>query len=420
MVDRANSKGDVDQGGEHAVSIRPDRQNLRTCQIHRLHGRGPVAIAKDDNQRKLKMKFGLVRRGYSESGGAEAFLRRFAEEVAAQGHEVTLFTTRDWPKSAWPHELYQLSGSTDPGKFADSVRRVRARGKCHVLFSFERLHACDCYRAGDGVHKVWLERRAPYEPWLKSFLRSLNGKHRDTLRLERKLFAEDGAEVTIANSEMVKQEIVANYGYPAEKIHVVHNGLPASALGIPTAELRAETRKSLGVPASTFVVLFAGTGWTRKGLRWAMEAMEVAGLPNAVLVVAGRGNPDALPEANNAIFLGGVRDLPRYLAAADAFILPTLYDPFSNACLEALAAGLPVITSAYNGFSEIIEPGVEGDVVDRPDDVPALAAALRRWSDPHERAAARPLLFEKAQRFTIEENVSQTLKALNGTIHEMA
>jgi UDP-glucose:(heptosyl)LPS alpha-1,3-glucosyltransferase len=359
------------------------------------------------------MKFGLVRRGYSSSGGAEAFLRRFAAELHQRGHDSSLFTTRDWPRAEWAHEIFQLPGSASPGRFADALRRVQARGKCHVLFSCERVHACDCYRAGDGIHKIWLDRRKPYEPWLKSWLRSFNGKHREILKLEASLFAKGGAGQVIANSEMVKTEIVQSYDYPAEKIHVVYNGLPASALETPPADWRAETRRRIGVKADEFLVLFAGTGWTRKGLRWALEAMDVANLPKSTLLVAGRGNPESLPESNRAIFLGGVRDLPHYLAAADAFILPTLYDPFSNACLEALAAGLPVITSEYNGFAEIIEPGVEGDVVHRPNDVPALAAALKRWSDPALREAIRPQLIEKARRYTIEENVRQTLELLD-------
>lgn len=363
------------------------------------------------------MKFGLVRRGYSATGGAEAFLRRFAAELIAQQHEVVLFTTRDWPGSAWEHEIYRLSGSMDPARFAESVRRVRARGKCHVLFSFERLESCECYRAGDGVHRAWLERRAHHEPWLQSWLRKFNGKHRAVLQLERKLFSAGGAELTIANSHMVKQEIVATYGYPAEKIHVVHNGLPATAFEPLPETTRAETRRSLGLPASTYLVLFAGTGFTRKGLRWAIEAMDEASVPDSALVIAGRGNPEDLPESGRTIFLGGVRDLPRYLAAADAFILPTIYDPFSNACLEALGAGLPVITTTANGFAEIIEPGVEGDVVEQSDDVPALANAIRRWSDPERRAAVRPQLLAKAQRFTIEENVRQTLAAIESSLN---
>jgi UDP-glucose:(heptosyl)LPS alpha-1,3-glucosyltransferase len=313
--------------------------------------------------------------------------------------------------------MHQLSGSMHPIRFSESLRRVRGRTKCDVLFSFERIDACDCYRAGDGVHQVWLERRAPHEPWLKNFLRSFNPKHRDILRLERRLFSTGGAQLTIANSQMVKDEIVATYGYPAERIHVVHNGLPASALEPPTAALRAEGRKLLGLPDSIYVVLFAGTGFTRKGLRWAIEAIEDAALPEAVLVVAGRRNPDGLPETTRTIFLGGVRDLPRYLAAADAFILPTIYDPFSNACLEALAAGLPVITTSRNGFSEVIESGVEGDVVESPDDVPALSAAIEHWSDPARRAAVRPVLLEKARRFTIEANVRRTLQAIDGAFN---
>jgi len=358
------------------------------------------------------MKFGLVRRGYSESGGAEAFLRRFADELTALGHEVALFATRDWPKSGWPYELYQLSGATDPARFADSVRRVRARGKCHVLFSFERLHTCDCYRAGDGVHQVWLERRALHEPWLSSFLRKFRSKHRHLLKLERSLFAGGGAGLTIANSEMVKREIVKLYGYPEEKIRVVYNGLPAAALAPAADGARAQARKELGVPGDTYIVLFAGTGFMRKGLRWAIEAIDVANVPDSVLVVAGRGNQGALPDTNRTIFLGGVNNLPNYYAAADAFILPTLYDPFSNACLEALGAGLPVITSRYNGVAEILEPGVDGDVIAEPEDVSALATAIRRWSDPELRAAMRPRILEKARRFTMEENVRQTLAAV--------
>ena len=364
------------------------------------------------------MKFGLVRRGYSSTGGAEAFLKRFAAGLTEEGHDLALFTTRDWPREQWPHEIFQLSGSMSPGRFADSVRRVRAKGKCDVLFSFERLHACDCYRAGDGVHKVWLERRAPHEPWLKGWLRSLNGKHRSILGLEKKLFSEGGAGLVIANSHMVKAEIERCYDYPAEKIHVIHNGLPAQSIAADRMKDRETMRRSLGLREKDYVVLFAGTGWTRKGLRWAIEAIEDQNAPEATLLVAGRGNPNPLPESNRVKFLGGVRDLPRYLAAADVFILPTLYDPFSNACLEALGAGLPVITTVHNGFAEIIEAGVEGDVVSAPDDVRALTAALARWSDPALREEVRPRLLEKAARFTIEENVRQTLELFAGVAVE--
>jgi len=104
--------------------------------------------------------------------------------------------------------------------------------------------------------------------------------------------------------------------------------------------------------------------------------------------------------------------MPPLLAAADAFILPTIYDPFSNACLEAMMAGLPVITTAQNGFSEIIESGIEGEIVDQPNDIPALAGAIKMWSDPDRRAIAKLRLEALGARYTIVENVRQTLAAI--------
>ncbi len=106
------------------------------------------------------------------------------------------------------------------------------------------------------------------------------------------------------------------------------------------------------------------------------------------LLVAGRGDSRQFRSAQVS-FLGVVREMPSLYAAADIFLLPTIYDPFSNACLEALAAGRPVITTRGNGFSEIIENGRHGSVVDNPCDIDALSEALRFWSDPARRAQAQ-------------------------------
>jgi len=170
--------------------------------------------------------------------------------------------------------------------------------------------------------------------------------------------------------------------------------------------------KDLGLKEDDFAVLFAGSGWSRKGLRFAIQAMNMAKLPHATLLVAGRGNPRSMPKSDQVRFLGPVKDMPPLLAAADAFILPTIYDPFSNACLEAMAAGLPVITSAQNGFSEIIASGLEGEIITEPDDIFGLASALKTWSEPARRAGAKPRLAALSAKYTIEENVRQTLSAI--------
>src|SRR5438046_10150095 len=107
------------------------------------------------------------------------------------------------------------------------------------------------------------------------------------------------------------------------------------------------------------------------------------------LLFAGRGNHRSY-KSNRVQFLGEVLDLARIYAAADIFILPTIYDPFSNACLEALACGLPVITTRANGFSEILEDGVHGSIIDFANDLVGLRDAMQLWSDPARRVTGRP------------------------------
>jgi UDP-glucose:(heptosyl)LPS alpha-1,3-glucosyltransferase len=111
-------------------------------------------------------------------------------------------------------------------------------------------------------------------------------------------------------------------------------------------------------------------------------------------------------------FLGEVVDLRPIYAAADVFILPSIYDPFSNACLEALAFGLPVITTRDNGFSEIVENGVHGSIVDLPNNVSALRDAIRFWSDESQRHSARSTTTERAAQFDISKNLTETLEIL--------
>ena len=348
------------------------------------------------------MKIGLVRRGYSGTGGAEAYLLRFAEAARAAGHESVIFGSREWEQ--WNGEKVIVAGRT-PREFADALAEAHPRHQCDFLFSLERVWECDAYRAGDGVHAAWLERRAKFEQWWKSAFRRFQRKHRELTELEKALFT-GGAARIIANSAMVRSEIIARFQTPAERISVIHNGIPPWRED-PSARERVRAR--LGLAPERFTVLFTGSGWNRKGLRFAIAAKP----QNATLLVAGAGKNSGLPAAEDLRFLGpqSRAEINELLAVADAFTLPTLYEPFSNACLEALAAGLPVITTTANGFAEIIEPGIDGDIVE-PGDVAALSAALQRWRDPQRRESVRARLLEKGARFSIDENVRQTLACI--------
>ena len=356
-----------------------------------------------------RLTIGLVRRGHSEAGGAEAYLKRLARGLSESGHATRLFTDATWPAPEWPWgPITRLRGET-AHRFADELAKAEPKEQCDLILSLERVWQCDVYRAGDGIHQAWLQRRGAASSLLRRWLRRFNRKDRDTLELERALFA-GGARHVIANSQMVKREAQEFYGYPAHQIDVVPNGVPLADFR-PDPEARRLRRKILQLGEDDLAVLFVGSGWERKGLRVAVQAVQSLG-ENARLLVAGRGRR-SMASGRGVQRLGAVLDLPSLYAAADIFLLPTLYDPFSNACLEALAAGLPVITTRANGFSETIEHGVHGSVVDDPLDPAPIRDALVFWSDAARRSAARPAILERAGLFDIGVNVERTLAVLH-------
>jgi UDP-glucose:(heptosyl)LPS alpha-1,3-glucosyltransferase len=355
------------------------------------------------------LTIGFVRRGFSSSGGAESYLKRLAAGVVASGHSVRLYGSKDWPEDQWTFgPITRLEAGTATA-FADEMKELAPRPECDVLMSLERIWRCDVYRAGDGVHRAWLERRSQIAGRWQKLNRIVNRKHAATLELEKSLFAEGGAGRVIANSRMVQEEIVRFYGFPSEKIDVVPNGVPVKVFR-RNEEGRATMREALGLKSDDVAVLFAGSGWERKGLRFAIDAVEQCD-KEMRLLVAGRGDQRKF-KSNRVQFLGVVEEMPALYGAADIFLLPTIYDPFSNACLEALAAGLPVVTTRANGFSEIIETGLHGTAVDDPQNIGTMSEALRFWSDPTRREQALPGIQALADRFDISANVARTLEIL--------
>ena len=351
----------------------------------------------------------LVRRGYSSTGGAEKFLTRFAAAAQKTGRKVFLVNDRTWPEDVCGGMNQCTLPARGPWRFARAVENWRQSHSEVIVFSFERLFTADCYRAGDGVHASWLKRRAVYDPSWEVWLRRCLPKQRQILKLEEHCFSPNQTKSVIVNSRMVGEEIRATFAYPPEQMHLVRNGLPQDfATGAPE---KLAARQMLGLAEDTFVAGFVGTGWKRKGLRFAAAALAEAGLLGAKLVVAGRG-PEDRHRAPGVVFTGPQRDVRLLLAAADAFILPTVYDPFSNASLEALAMGRPLITTRANGCSEILSEGINGSVADHPDDVPALAAALRYWAQDGRAAEAEGACREAAAECSLAENVERTLRIL--------
>ena len=323
------------------------------------------------------MRIALVRQRYNPYGGAERFVERALAALERAGTEVTLITRR-WIDSPGRRVLavdppYLGSLWRDAG-FARAARAAWERGHFDLVQSHERTPGCSIYRAGDGVHRQWLEYRVAAATPLERFALRASPYHRYLCDAERRLFAHPALRAVVCNSRMVRAEIERHFGLPPEKLPVIYNG-------VDLEHFRPQARSATRESQTNF--LFVGSGFARKGLDTVIRAL--AGLPQAKLVVAGRDRDarayGALAErlgiAARVRLLGGVEDVRPLYAAADCFILPTLYDPFPNAALEALAMGLPVIVSRRSGAAELVRDDENGWVCD-PGDVPGLARLMQR------------------------------------------
>ncbi|MBU0753447.1 MAG: glycosyltransferase family 4 protein [Gammaproteobacteria bacterium] len=352
------------------------------------------------------MKLAVVRQKYTPFGGAERFVDRALGALAGHGTEVTLLC-REWDggEARFPVEIVdppysRLGGrkARDAG-FARAIQDIIAARRFDLVQSHERIPGCHIYRAGDGVHASWLELRDATRGGAARFVTALSAWHRYTLAAEAAMFRHPDLRAVICNSRMVKDDIARRFGVPDEKLRLIYNGVDTAHFhpGLREAH-RGALREKLGCSGTVKVVLFVGSGFERKGVATLLDAL--ARLPHAQLWVVGRDKAQAAMErratrlgiASRVRFFGPQPDVRPFYGTADVMALPTLYDPFPNAALEAMACGLPLVTTTTCGAAELVREGENGAVC-APTDADALAACLdlllRDGPTQQRRAAAR-------------------------------
>jgi UDP-glucose:(heptosyl)LPS alpha-1,3-glucosyltransferase len=333
----------------------------------------------------LKLRLAIVRQRYNPFGGAERFIERALPALERAGAEVTLISRRTdgWgARRVLRVDPFHLGTLWRDWSFARAARAAWRRTGFDLVQSHERIAGCDVYRAGDGVHRRWLELRARAAPPLERLGIALNPHHRYVCAAEKRLFEHPRLRAVICNSRMVSEEIRRGFRIAPQKLHVVYNGVDLQYFNPQLrTELRGAARAELGCQPRDTLFLFVGSGFARKGLAAAIEALERSGEPAFRLLVVGKDRAARQFAARaerlgpRVRFLGAREDVRPYYAAADCFILPSRYDPFPNTSLEALAMGLPVIVSSRCGAAEIVEPGVNGWVCE-PDDAAGLARLM--------------------------------------------
>lgn len=352
------------------------------------------------------MKLALIRRQFSATGGAELYLQRLLQALVQSGHEPHLFA-ESWEGHLDGVQLHAVPVDGDravrPVRFADAVAAELAKHSFDVTFSLERTHPQDVYRAGDGVHRVWLERRRHFAPWWRRPFVGFGTFHRNMLQLEAHTFDPASTRHIIVNSEMVKREILEHFHFPAGRIHLVRNGIDLARY---RRGQRNATRERFGIKPDDTLLLFVGSGWERKGLRFVLRAFHRLKAPRVKLLIVGKGKPPfAVPDG--AIFAGPMSDVENTYAAADLLLFLPIYEPASNVVAEALVSDLPVITSSLNGASEIITPRKNGTVIADPRDTEAVVEAIRYWILQRGQAEMPP-----KEELSLERNVEETLAVL--------
>ncbi len=373
------------------------------------------------------MRVALVHIKHAASGGVEAYLTNLARHLAQAGHEVVIICNRHGEA---PHpgvrfvrlRPWHFGGATKLWAFAKAVERHVARVRYEVVYSLGKTWSHDLIRMGGGCHQTYLDlvagtERQRFPPSLWLWL-----KDRLALGIEARGVAPANCRLVITNSEMVKRDVCARHNLPPEHVQVIHNGVDGVRFHPRhRAEAGARLRQECGFTAEHQVLLFLGSGYTRKGLDLILRALPalLKRRPTVRLLVVGydsslaryRALAQELGVAPQVCFLGGRGDAPVCYGAADLYVLPTRYDPFANSTLEALASGLPVITSDSNGGAEVVTLAV-GEVIAYQDLAARLGEVMYAWSDPQRLAQARADARAVAERHPLQEKLKAAVAEL--------
>lgn len=363
------------------------------------------------------MKIAFVKQKYVHFGGGEGYLAGLLDGCAERGHEVHVITTEWDNRQKFPFTIHEASLSRRSRRsrvmsFAGSVADIVERNSFDVVFSLERTVTQDIWRAGDCVYPKWLSQRSLFEPFPVRLFNKVSPGQRAVVEMERRCV--NSTPFIIANSEMIRRDLQDVYGALKARIEVIYNGYDPGRFSLKNRQInRAAIRQELGLDASDHVLLFAASGWRRKGLFELMQALH--GLSGTKLLVLGRDSvarwqkiARTIGVGKQVIFANARRDIEKVYHAADLTLLPSWYDSFGFVVLESMASGTPVVVSRFAGSHELVRPGLNGTIVPRPDHIDALRLAIEQGL----KIQNPVIVAETVSDYTLECNIKKTLEVI--------
>jgi UDP-glucose:(heptosyl)LPS alpha-1,3-glucosyltransferase len=383
----------------------------------------------EKNSRPLKIAILLDK--FLPSRGGERYFSFLARELARRGHEVHVFATKVEDGRALPYQVHLIPVWNHPRSlrilsFRRNSTRMLRKEHFDIVHGAAESPAVNVLNPHGGVERAYLARefasiRSPLYLVYKLMKRYLSIRHYLEVGLQAALYRKRSLKKVIAISSMIKSDIVRYYGFPEERIAVVFNCVDIGRFHPHNRAIyRDKKRRELAVADDALVLLFAGNNYRLKGLDTLIRALPFlkGDFPGQEfhLLVVGRGHERPYRRLSRLLgvsasvsFLGSVTGMEHYYAASDIYVHPTFYDSCSLTVLEALASGLPVVTSRFNGASDAIVSEEGGRVIGNPADPRELASAVAFYVDEKRRDRARTVTRSWMEAYKPSRNVEETL-----------
>jgi UDP-glucose:(heptosyl)LPS alpha-1,3-glucosyltransferase len=364
----------------------------------------------------------VILHGDPARGGAERYTVDLALALAGRGHRVSLGarTFADLPSGVERVDL-NGGGTIRNGQyqlFLDAMDAHAASRQYDIVHAMLPVRRCDVYHPHAGIAMEAVERGGA----LTRFRNRLNRRRRAFAAVERRLLEGERAPVVLCLSEVIKRTVQRYYSLPADRLAMLFNAVDLGRFDpAGQVEVGEALRRRHKIPEEAPLAAMIAQDFERKGLEQTLRAVSMRNGEGIRLIVAGRDDPAVyirlakqLGIGERVYFVGPVSDPRAIYAAADMLVLPTRHDPCSLVVLEALAMGLPVITTRCNGASEIMEDGVHGFVLDDPEDVPALAEAMGKVGEVERRGRMREACLALRGMLAHERHVGRLIEIYEG------
>jgi len=370
------------------------------------------------------MRIGLVVEQFDPlRGGKEQWSAQFASKLLEQGHEVHVVASRFGDQvCTMPIIHHRLEDTSSQMEFAQAAERKLRSLSLDVVHDTGAGWYCDVFQPHGGSRRALAEHNLLSLPrWMRPLKHAVDRwlpRHRRFEAVMKRQYAADG-RIFLALSRQTQTDFQQIHGVPRDRIRLGYNGVdPERFSPDERAKHRQTVRRWFGVDDNTLLLLIVAHNFALKGVPTLIRAMgrlAARRRPVHLAVVGGKRlrhyerTTARLGAASAVTFTGTVRDTVPFYAAADVYVHPTYHDSCSLVVLEALASGLPVITSRLNGAAELLTDGVEGAVMPNPADVDDLLARLEPMFDPTVRTRMGRAARRLAMEHTLERNVNEVL-----------